>query len=637
MTEQSPFSLRRFETENRHLYYLPRDLFAKLEGRRSTYLIGSRGTGKTTLLKALHWDEQLNNRELIDKLTELGVGRGYIGVYMRMPQTMADVFDEWIPNAAEHFRAAVFCLYLDFMWVQAACDAFSHLVLAKRLRASSKAEYRLTDVLLERYPELLRDISVTRPLSVKGFGSLLYRKRRAMEGWAYSALDMPVEEIEKTFPVAQIGEFGRTAALELARLCRHCSTDQEEWHFKICLDETECFTPFQQRALNTAVRLVQAPMSYVVSYVRLVDVTSTFTRGISLQDADREVVPLDELSDAEFTEFAEGVATVRLQKLSPGSPQFSTRNVFGSMDINELLFGILKTSASPEAHRFLKAAGVLADTPFYTETWERASTSPPIYQAYILDRLGLTLPSPQSPQWERRRQDSAEIRKRMVAAYLCICKELKTQVKYAGAEMILQMSDRCIRDYLSQLDSLFQILKTTSADFANMRASLNDQDTALTEASNRKKETIPKSEIGSPIETLRLIDSLGQLTARLQTATKDMKSLRSPERGLFVLACDNSSTELLQAVRLITDAADAGFLKMFVSEDRTIKFRIHCSLAAAYGMSYRGAYYQCILKQGDLIPLYRESDAGVRAQRVAQLSDLLLRDEAPLPLFEGAE
>ncbi len=637
MTKESPFTLRRFETENRHLYYLPTDLFMKLVGRRSTYLIGSRGTGKTTLLKALHWEEQQNNAYLRERLSALGVTGNYLGIYMRMPRTMADVFDGWIPSATEHFRAAVFCLYLDLMWVQSACEAIAHLLLTDTFNSPSSAEYGITRELLERFPELRERGPVQGSITIKGFGSLLYQKRRTLERWIYSGIDRKEDEIMEAFPVAQIGEFGQETATALAAFCDHASMRNKDWHFKICFDESECFSPAQQRAINTSVRNAQSPLSFAVSYVRLVDVTSTLIRGISLQDADREVIPLDAMTDSEFTDLAEGVATVRIQRLSPGYPEFSTRTAFGILDINELLVGILNASANAEAKRLLTAAETLAKTPFFIETSDRPSGSLPIYQAYILDRLNLTLPAPQSPSWERRKQDSAEIRKRMVAAYLCICKELKTQARYGGAEMILQMSDSCIRDYLSQLDSVFQLLDADTGDFGTKRIPLFEQDVAITQASKRKNETIPKSEIGSPVETLRLIDSLGQLTARLQTSIKDMKSLKTPERGLFTLPIDTSTSESAETLRLITEAADAGFLKILTSDSRSVRFRIHCSLAGAYGVSYRGAYYECGLKHSDLRPLYAEPDEDVRANKVMQLADLLLGDETSLPLFEGIQ
>jgi len=40
-----------------HIYYLPKEVFDVLEAPKSVFLLGSRGTGKTTLLHALSWRE----------------------------------------------------------------------------------------------------------------------------------------------------------------------------------------------------------------------------------------------------------------------------------------------------------------------------------------------------------------------------------------------------------------------------------------------------------------------------------------------------------------------------------------------------------------------------------------------------
>ena len=85
----------------------------------------------------------------------------------------------------------------------------------------------------------------------------------------------------------------------------------------------------------------------------------------------------------------------------------------------------------------------------------------------------------------------------MVAAYLCLCKELRTQVKYAGAEMVLQISDCCIRDYLSLLDAAFHAVKQSPGEFGSRRIPIDLQDGAIKEASRRKNESIPRSEVGS--------------------------------------------------------------------------------------------------------------------------------------------
>ena len=67
MINKSPFTLHRFEHQQEQLisYLL---LVSLLEQPKSLFIIGSRGTGKTTLLQALNWREQLFNEALQRKL-----------------------------------------------------------------------------------------------------------------------------------------------------------------------------------------------------------------------------------------------------------------------------------------------------------------------------------------------------------------------------------------------------------------------------------------------------------------------------------------------------------------------------------------------------------------------------------------
>lgn len=637
MTEESPFTLRRFETENRHLYYLPHEVFSKICGRRTIYLIGSRGTGKTTLLRAMHWEERRKNDELRKKFSQMESAQQCIGIYMKMSSTMAGNFDIWPKGTPDKFQATIFCLYVDLLWIQSACDAVASMILTSATQVPIQLEHDLTSAIIDRFPEIQSDPHVKLPLSIKGLGSALYQKRRQLERWAYSSDTRHPDELTTAFPIGQIGEFGRAVGAELSHFCSVAFRPSTDWHFKVCLDEAECFTSLQQRAINTAVRLTEAPVSYAVSYVRLVDLTSTFIRDLSLQDADRVIIPLDEMTDSEFADLAEGVATVRIQSAVPSAAPFKTSIACGQIGINELLAGILGSSASSDAKALLQAARSLQKTPYFTDVWERASETPPIYQAYIVDRLDLIPPAPESEPWLKRKEHSAQIRKRMVAAYLCICKELKTQVRYAGAEMVLQMSDNCIRDYLSQLDQLYEVANVPLQKFGLQRISPEEQTRALLSASNRKRETIPVSEVGSPLETLRLIDSLGLLTAYLQTNLKGMRALKSPEKGLFVIVIEDETQERTDTVRLITDAADAGFLKLVDGNDQNLRFRLHTSLAPAFGASYRGSYYPSVVKQSDLVPLYSESNNDKRAANVIALGDLLLGSETSLPLFDEAE
>jgi Cdc6-like AAA superfamily ATPase len=641
MTE-SPFALRRFEYERTHLYYLPHKIFKQLEQPKPIFLIGSRGTGKTTLLKALSWEEQLRNQELDRKLKDLQSRRGYLGAYIRVPETLANVLSDWPAGSADNFRGTLFCLYIDLMWVQSLTEALSELVLRKIIKASPQKEFALTESILVRYPELLREVSLSSPFTLKKFATVVYQKRRTLEKWALSETHIQKETLQELYPLGGLGEFGRSVAAMLSEFCTHNDPTKQIWKFKVCLDETEALNSFQQVALNTSVRLLKDPVFFVVSYVRTPDdLTRTLQKNITLGSDDRDLIVLDEMRDKEFMDFAEGVASVRLEKqLQTSSIRFKTQTVLGSLDINQLLFDIIHESASPESKNLLKLASSLAESAYFRQTWHQVrSTSgapaPPIYQAYIISKLGRPLPAPETERWVKRRQDSAEIRKRMVAAYLCACAEMKRdRPKYASSRMVFQMSDKCIRDYLNQMDAIYQEAAMGTQDFCSSRIPSDVQDAALFEASKRKKDAIRAADVGSPIETLRLIDALGQLTKLLQTNTRNGKSLRLSEMGLFSLDLTSRTEDLEEALRLVIDASEAGFLKIRKATEEALQFRVHCSLAAAYGFSYRGAYYSCPLRLRDLQDLYRETDSSRLSQRLLGLADGLLEQPGSRSLFE---
>src|ERR1022692_2383684 len=127
MTSASPFSLARFEYEPAPLYYLP-GKFNALEEFKPTYVIGSRGTGKTTLLNALNWEQQLTNEELTRQLKSTFVERRYIGLYLRAPRFQCDKFEAWLSPQSESLYAAIFSTYFDLAWLEVLTGALAELL-----------------------------------------------------------------------------------------------------------------------------------------------------------------------------------------------------------------------------------------------------------------------------------------------------------------------------------------------------------------------------------------------------------------------------------------------------------------------------------------------------------------------------
>lgn len=653
MTNDSPFTLARFEYERTHVYFLPPQVFSKLEAPKPVFLIGSRGTGKTTLLTALSWREQLGNLDLIRKLPRSG-RRGYIGLYIRMPDFVLATFDYWLRNADDERRANIFSFYLDLIWVKDLCDAISDYLIHKSLRAPISAEHETVHSLFAEYPDVLTEREMTCPRTLKDVAKVLERKRQLIERFVGD--DGFQEALISLVPSGQVGEFGRKIAAILLPFCRKYGKPVSDWQFKVCLDESECLSPFQQRVLNTAVRLSRYPVTFVVSYVRpMEDMSGTLVPSMSLSDHDKETVHLDRFSDAEFSDFSSGVASVRIEKqLQRPKVRFNARAILGTLDINGLLFEILKTAESKKAKDLLRAAYHFAETEFYRDTQAgstRRSKHPPIYQAYLVSRRQVEVPGANSEKWERRAQDSSEIRKRMVAAYLCICKEFKHDVRYASADMLEQMSDGCIRDFLLQMHEVYLQTKLPLLRFLDRKVSSADQDAALKRASRKKRDFLPRSGVGSPRETEWLIDGLAQLTERIQTSGTDRagtlgsgpRALASTERGVFVL---DAATRLLEnvqssvpgldeALRIITEAADTGFLRIVERGESKWRFRVHCSLAAAYGFSYRGAYYDTPIRLADVVSLFGEPDSQKRVRLIQSISERLSGEVPETPsLFE---
>jgi hypothetical protein len=257
----------------------------------------------------------------------------------------------------------------------------------------------------------------------------------------------------------------------------------------------------------------------------------------------------------------------------------------------------------------------------------------PIYQTYIINELNLSIPEAHDSRWERRAQESRELRKKMVAAYLCICRELNTEVRYAFSDMVLQMSDKCIRDFLCQLDEIYKESALPLGDFVKTCVPVSKQNVALKRASQNKKESILQSGVTEPLEIGRIIDGLARITAVIQSRPK-AKALKSSERGKFVLrTTDHELTAHANTFGLIKEACEAGFLKMIESKGRKWQFRVHTSLAAFYCFSYRGAYYDTYLQLSDIESLQTTKDPEDFTKLVNKIGTRLSGEE-DFPLFE---
>ena len=447
----TPFTTSRFEYESRHVYYLPKELFSQLEDAKPGYLIGSRGTGKTTLLKALNWDERLHNSTLRRQLEGNVFGARYVGVYVKAPEYQLEEFDIWLENESPQTHGSIIGFFFDLVWAELLATAIAELSVHNVIKITPEQEHaKMAEIASLANGVLMPLLPSKPPLTLRDLSRACARASTDWQRLA-KARPNPTSLIDR-FPVGQAGSFGRAVAKYLGELCDEGSTGEPRWHFKVCVDESETLQPLQQTVINTIIRLAEWPLFPVVSFVSLpADYVKTLSRGLTLQKADRNLRILDDMTDAQFRDLAEGVARVRVRHyLNKRDAQFDLNLLLGKWNVNLLLESLLKSSADPGAADLLAKAVEMSKHPYFSQKESQGIQEPtgkqpilPIYQTYLIDRLKLKVPSAEDAHWQKRGQESAELRKGIAAAYLSICKEFGLDVRYASADVLLQLSDNC--------------------------------------------------------------------------------------------------------------------------------------------------------------------------------------------------
>src|SRR6185437_11844911 len=218
MTPKSPFTLHRFEHQQEQLYFLPQEPFAPLEQAKSLFLIGSRGTGKTTFLQALNWREQLSNMALQEHLAGSILERRYIGVYVKTPLMHVPAFDKWLDHSTQELQDSLFSTYLDLVWLEELANAIAQLLDLGILRARPKQEASLVHEILQRESSL-RERRTSVPVTLLQLSRFLYTVRRELENLAIVDAESTPKELSGLFPISQIGGFGRSICRLLGDFC----------------------------------------------------------------------------------------------------------------------------------------------------------------------------------------------------------------------------------------------------------------------------------------------------------------------------------------------------------------------------------------------------------------------------------
>ena len=630
----TPFQPTRFEYLNRPVIWLP-PLVATLEGDTPVYLSGSRGTGKTTLLKALSYDMRLSNESLRSQLGPTGEDAfrdKYIGVYLRLPDYVTMTFRReaiGATSATPPDLAVAFSLLLELQCLQLLFSAFAKLREAGVLRLTFEDErFIVSDICaMWEYGSDAQSFRDLRSVFLSLHSEIQRRSFAPGPDFDISGL-----------PIGQLGSTLQSIAESVLRSPRFVAAAGDGWRAKICFDEAECLLPWQQLVVNSIVRLTKAPVSFVIAYVsREFDTVNTYMHDLQLTNADRLLLsPFDDIPRSDYRQMTTEVANLYIRNVPPDvvtiDQRLDVESLLGPTSINALLLRLIERNKSAKSVALLDRAKALQEHPLFRDRFEcdedddidDASMAPPIYQTYLIDRLRIRLPEPGSPDWVRRQQDSAELRKRMIAAYLAICDEYRWIPLFTGHHVAYNLSTNCIRDFLDELRHLYMEtgVGENMARFVTMRnLSLDKQAAALRKASENKRDAIPSEVPHYGTQVRNLLAALGELSHQLQMSWRRLETLRSPERGKFTITSSPSREAFELCRRYVQHAIDGGAIRLFTHEPDRLTFGLHRLLAPAFGFSYRRPQYEVRIQAAQLLQCVESVDSRVLARSIDELAN----------------
>lgn len=649
MTQRSPFENQRWELESPHIIWLP-PRFNEWESRKCVYFTGSRGTGKTTLLKGFEWYQRLNNKSIEEQLISDPFAEKYIGIYLLMTDLLSTKFNNWPPSRKgmdtfdlENESARLFCLFLEYHILQLSINAILELKSKNILKFRPSDEKYTARSIFQICPEIAGFIDKKDEFGLMELGLAFNDMHKLIVRHAIYKKDI---NIELNLPVSQMGKALENVSSLLIDLCMANEIKTStRWFFKICIDQAESLEYYQQKAINTMVgALGTSDVSFAIAFLSgSNEMSKNYLPNHALTEADRIVVSLEDVysSRRDFLNFVTKVTELRIKRiLATNEISFDLKKILGDYDLNYLIYNIsFKNSESESVRSFIAKSSKHIYRELFIENEEYESDQlssfckdeisadcdmkdsteieqyipsdiksniPPLYQIYLVDKLKTDLNGVEDDRRKIRAIKSKIFRKKMVAAMLCLCNEYRVVIPFAGYKMILSMSDHCIRDYFRFMQEIFLAEKQSIENFINRTANETRQDRTIKKVSQSRYDNI-ESEIPFGVSQIRnMIDALGRITSNLQSNYKDPACLSSPERGRFQVSFADLRPEKLEQIKNIIQLAIECHSIKIIEEDiynKRLIFRLHRIFAPKYRYSYRGAIYNVPLDANDLLTL----------------------------------
>lgn len=651
---QNPFGPNRIEYESRPVLWFSEKSADISKAAKPVFVAGTRGSGKTSILRSMSTLHVLDDRNLLEQIGSLH----WYGVFFQLNETFSPLIDNAVlslvpgpirldPEAVKNRQFVIFSHYLELKIVERLLETLGSL------RRDGHLAYSATDD---------RDIALRLHRNVLHF--LKFEGRPDFFGLdeLKSLISIYIERCFNAFFMGGGGTaspfFATDPGSVLSRVVTAVSpliagpafSADVPMKFKIMIDDCEVLTPLQQQFLNTIVRKTRGEVKWVLAYIGgLYDTIRTVIPGQSLSNADRDVENLDSATDKEFAHLCQNVASLRLYYALPDNMReglkvndpltaFSLRRRLGVLSLNQIIERVIE-SASPESSEGRQKLIRIAEDAreffnLYMTRSQIGQLAPNFKARPYVEGLALSQ-IPKEDRERRGRTIDVKAFQRIIArkqswAFLEACRMLRLhEYPYVGHQIIIQLSDLCIRDFLDIMGEIFVRAVGGSAsdirilDFINSEAEIpiEQQRQAVISASEKKLQGLESLAQPFEEESVRMVRALGRLTTMLQTELDENQLIGTTERGLFKInrdelraiaakmeLPDSKIDEVLKRAEkdgFIREVSDRGKLETpYHNPDATeVTVRLHRRFAPHFRFSYRGPYVVNEIPAGRIVEL----------------------------------
>lgn len=591
----------------RHFYFLDTPPYKKLTSlSKHVVLKGHRGTGKTTLLRALDWRERLTNEHLRSVLRDDPFSDRIVGCFLQIKFLPVNMIDIWLSESHAEIRHTIISTYLRASWLVEACEALTALnsqyrfaSFREEIEALGSASKATWSWLPNRYLSLPTPANedILTLESIKDIASNLMRVLRSA-----AAIESPAPEVlVARLDLTQFGALVNRIFVAMGTLVGRLDPSAP-WSFRICMDEGEFLSPGWATSVRSLIRETDTPVYLAVSVLQSLG-SQTMSSGAELSIDDRELIDLDDRPPEQMAHLLTGILHARMTLGGSPNSTFDLRSFLGNPDVTELFALAVRTSErSPLAATSRKNSKNSALTGI-------ASSTDPIRR--YLESTGAIVTSADLAGKESRRFESVGYRKKKTAGYLNLLGALGiAHPTYAGWRIAVAMADNSVRDFMRFLRYGMEIWANRPDDdspstdtarfFAQPRLSYSIQDGALNRLGQKKMESIPTN-ITDSAEADVLMRLFGEISHRVdyfsdaKISRPNATRLRVRPGELAVGQGGGSSGITFEvATRILQQCASYGYIAdLEVSGDtREVTFRVNRSLARHFGFSYWKPQYE---------------------------------------------